>query len=157
MKIWRLLLQGIGVITLALAVWGCYYWATTALSEYQHPFLDSKAPFFRAAFWTLTTIDATFLAAIFFAAIKLLKSRPNAALIYTCIVAALIVYAFVSGALWLLPNGVGASIAAASGIGSAGTGPLVFFPLPFVYPLISIVLVNLARYRLRRSQHTSSG
>jgi hypothetical protein len=149
MKMWRLLLHGVGIVTLALAVWGCYYWATTALSELRHPFSDSKAPFFRAAFWTMSAIDATFLAAIVLASIKLLQSRPNAALIYTCIFLALIAYAFVPGFLWLLPNGIGTSIAAASGVGSTGTGPLIFFPLPFVYPLVSIVLVNLARYRLK--------
>ena len=155
MKIWRLLLQSIGVITLALSAWGCYDWVITARSEFQHPILDSQAPFFRAAFWTLTAIDAAFVAAIIFAAIKLVQSRPNGALIYSCILGALIVYAFAPGALWLLPNGVGTSIAAASGIGSMGTGPLMFYPFPFVYPVVSIVLVNFARYRLRHPQQTS--
>jgi hypothetical protein len=155
MKIWRLLLQSTGLITLALSIWGCYFWVTTALSEYQHPFADSKAPFFRAAFWIMTILDAAFLAAFVFAAIKLLQLRPKAALIYTFVLFALIVYAIVPGTLWLLPNGIGASIAAASGVGSTGTGPLIFFPFPFVFPLVSVVLVNFASYRLRRSLQTS--
>jgi len=149
MKLWRLLLQGVGLITLALSVWGCDYWATTAVSEVRHPLSDSKAPFFRAAFWTMSVIDVAFLVAIMFASIKLLQSRPNAAFIYTCIFLSLIVWAFAPGALWTLPNGIGTSIAAASGVGSLGTGPLVFFPFPFVYPLVSILLVNFAWYRLR--------
>ena len=148
-------MQGVGLITLALSAWGCYYWATTAVSELRHPFSDSKAPFFRAAFWTMSVIDVAFLAAIVFASIKLLQSRPNAALIYTCILLALSVYAFGPGALWTLPNGIGTSIAAASGVGSMGTGPLIFFPFPFIYPLVSIVLVNFAWHRLRHSQQSS--
>ena len=45
-----------------------------------------------------------------------------------------------------IPNGIGMTIAAASGVGSVGTGPLVFYPFPFVYPLVSIALVNFAWY-----------
>ena len=154
MKIWRLLLQSAGLITLSLSVWGLYFWTTTALSEYRHPFHDPQAPFFRTAFWAITITDVALLAAFVFSAIKLLQLRPNAALIHTCTLIALIVYAIIPGPLWLLPNGIGTSIAAASGVGSTGTGPLLFYPFPFVYPLVSLVLVNFASYRIRHSQQT---
>jgi hypothetical protein len=149
MKIWKPLLQGIGAVTLAFCVWGCCYWVVAAMREFRHPLGDPEAPFFRAAFWTMSAIDAVLLVAIAFASFQLLRLRPKAAMIYTCFVLASVAYALGPGLLWTLPNGVGRSIAAASGIGSVGTGPLMMFPIPFVYPLISVVLVNIARQRLK--------
>jgi len=144
-----LLSKGVGVITLGLTVWGCYYWAAAAVSEFRHPLVDSKAPYFREAFWTLSAVDAALLVIVGFASIQVLRLRPKAAVIYTCSVLALIAYAFGPGLLWLLPNGIGISIAAASGIGSMGAGVLLFYPVPFVYPLVSVVLVNFAWHRLK--------
>ena len=149
MKLWRLLFQSVGVITLALTFWGCYYWTATTWRQFRHPLVDSKAPYFREAFWTLSAIDAALLVIMGFACIQVLRLRPKAAVIYTCSVLALITYAFGIGFLWLLPNGVGVSIGAASGVGSIGTAVLLFYPVPFVYPLLSVVLVNVAWHRLK--------
>jgi hypothetical protein len=77
----------------------------------------------------MSVIDVAFLGAIVSASIKLLQSRPNAPLIYTCIFLALIAWSFGPGLLWTLHNGIGISMAAASGVGSMGTGPLIFFPV----------------------------
>jgi len=149
MKLWRLLFRSVGVITLSFTVWGWYYWADSALREFRHPLDDSTTPYFRQAFCTLSAIDAALLVMIGFASVQVLRLRPKAAMIYTCSVVALLAYAFVPGFLWPLPNGIGISIAAASGVGSMGTAPLVFYPVLFVYPLASVVLVNFARHRLK--------
>lgn len=147
--IWKPLLQGIGAVTLAFCVWGCYYWIVVAMREFRQPLGDPEAPFFRAAFWTMSALDAILLLGIAFASFKLLRLKPKAALIYTIMVLASVVWAFAPGLLWTLPNGVGRSIGAASGVGSMGTGPLIMFPIPFVYPLASVALVNVAWRRLK--------
>ena len=149
MKIWELLLRGIGAVTLAFCVWGSYYWSVVALRELRHPLADPAVPFFRTAFWIMTSIDAILLAAIAFASLQLLNLRPKAAIIYTCSVLASVVYAFGPGSFWLIPHGIGRSIAAASGISGMGTGPLLMFPVPFAYPLISVVLVSVGRWKLK--------
>jgi len=152
MKIWESLLRGIGAVTLAFCAWGCYYWVVAAVRVCRHPLADPEFPFFRTAFWTMSSIDATLLALIAFASLQLLRLRPKAAIIYTCTVLASVVYAFAPGSLWLIPNGIGRSIAAASGIGSMGTGPLMTFPVPFAYPLISVVLVSVGRWKLKSAK-----
>jgi len=149
MKIWQWLLRGIGAVTLAFCIWGSYYWIVAASRVWRHPVYDPAAPFFRAALWTMSSIDAILLATIAFASLRLLRLRPKSAMIYTCSVLASVVYVFAPGLFWLIPNGVGRSIAAASGIGSMGTGPLMMFPVPLAYPLISAVLVCVGRWKLR--------
>jgi hypothetical protein len=149
MKIWESLLRGIGGVTLAFCVSGFYYWGLAALRVFRHPFTSPEAPFFRAAFWTMSCIDAILLAAIAFASFQLVRLRPKAAIIYACSVLASVAYAFLPGSLWLIPNGIGRSIAAASGVGSMGTAPLMMFPIPFAYPLISVVLVSVGRWKIK--------
>lgn len=149
MKVWQWLLRGIGAVTLAFCVWGCYDWIYAATRVYRHPLADGATPYFRVAFWTMSSIDAIILATIAFASLRLLRLRPKSAMIYTCSVVGSVVYAFAPGLFWLLPNGAGRSIAAASGIGSMGTGPLMMFPIPFAYPLISVVLVSVGRWKLK--------
>lgn len=60
--------------------------------------------------------------------------------------------AFAPGSLWLIPHGIGSSIAAASGISNTGIAVIVFFPIPFLYVVVSSVCVNIARYRLKSAR-----
>jgi hypothetical protein len=153
MRAWRLLLQTIGVLNLGLSLWGCYFLADAVSRELRHPRADPRWPFFGEAFWIQSSISVFFLVAFVTVSVMLLKLRPRAAAAHTCTCFALLLYAFVTGVLWLLPDGVGSSIAATSGVGNMGIGPLCFFPMnfpvPFVYPLISVLCVNVAWYRLK--------
>lgn len=151
MKMWRLLLQTVGALNLALSVMGCYALAITAAAVSRHPHTDPSEPYFYTSFWIMSAIDAAFLIVFVFVSIMLLRLHRWAAIAHTCVVLALIVYAFAPGLLWLLPHGVGESIAGASGVGNMGVGTLLFFPVPFLYPLISVVCVNIARLRLKRT------
>jgi hypothetical protein len=147
----RLLFQCIGAVTLVLCVWGCYL-AISTIRSFRHFPVRPELPFFRMALWTMSAIDAFLLVGVSFASFRLLRLKPNAALTYTCTVLASVGWAFAPGFLWLLPNGVGMSIGAASGISHMGTGPLILFPIPFIYPLASVVLVNIAWRRLKPSK-----
>lgn len=151
MKMWRLLLQTVGALNLALSVVGCYTLAITAVTLSRAPHTRPREPYFYAAFWTMSGIDAAFLLIFVCVSMMLLRLHPWAATAHTCTILALIVYAFVPGLLWLLPHGVGESIAGASGVGNMGIAVLLFFPVPYLYPLISVVCVNIARLRLKRA------
>jgi|SRR5579862_2822054 len=148
MKTWRVMLQSVGVADLLLTLYGCYIWAAVALDVHRRP-SPGEAPYFRIAFWTLSEISAAFLLAMVVASIMLVRVRPMAAITHTILFVALIASAFSPGSLWLLPNGVGASIAAASGVGTVAVGPLLFTLGPFVYPAISILCVNIAWWKIR--------
>jgi hypothetical protein len=151
MSAWRILLRTIGVLNLVLSVWGFYFWTVAIVSVHRETRADPQAPYFRTAFWTLSTIDAALLLGFIFAAVMLVRLHPRAALIHTCLILTSIACALGPGLLWLLPNGVGTSIAAASGIGGVGLGPLLLCPVPLLYPLISILCVNLAWWKLKRA------
>ena len=151
MKIWRLLLQTVGALNLVFSAVGFYALTATALVISRHPYTNPKEPFFYAAYWTMSGIDVALLLAVVYVSIMLIRLHPRAAVTYTCMVAALFVYAFALGLLWLLPHGVGSSVAGASGVGSMGVGVLLFFPVPYLYPLLSVLCVNIAQLRLKRA------
>jgi hypothetical protein len=150
MKTWQRLIQTIGAISLALTLWGYYWLVFVAWRELRYPVFNPQVPLFRAAFFTMNAIDAVLLAGIVFATTGMLKLKQEAVATYSWLILAMIACEVGVGALWLLPDPIGRSIAAASGTGSiGGSGPLLLFPVPFVYPVISVILVNLARHKLK--------
>jgi hypothetical protein len=156
MKTFRRLMQLIGAISLMLSPWGYYLLIDAVGRELRHPLFTPQAPLFRQAFFTMNAIDAILLAGIVFAAVGLLKGAERAPAIYSWLILAMIAYKLGLGALWLLPHQIGISIAAATGVGSMGAGPLLMVPVPFVYPLLSVVLVNVARHKLRVAKSTAT-
>ena len=99
----------------------------------------------------MTGINVSFLVSFIIVSVMLLKLRPKAPVVHTCLFLALILYVWTIGILWLLPGGVGGSIAGASGVADMGVAPLAVFPVPFLYALISILCVNIARHRLKKA------
>jgi len=85
-------------------------------------------------------------------AIGLLRVKQNAVKVYTWLNITMVVYTFAGGALWLIPGHIGISIGAASGVGNLGIAAVVFFVVPFIYPISSVLLVNLAQYKLKRPE-----
>jgi hypothetical protein len=150
MRMWQRLIQTVGAASIFLSLWGAYLLVNSFRLELAHPFLNSKAPFFREVFLGMNAIDAAFLIVMIVTAIGLLMLRPNAARFYTWLYVVLVVYAFAPGVLWGISGPVGMSIAAASGVGDEGLAPLLFYPLPFVYPIASVLLVNIATRRLSK-------
>ncbi len=142
-------MQGVGAISLLLALCG-YCLLIAAIWRVLHqPMLDPQLPLFRAAFFTMSVLDALLLTGMVLVAVRLMKLERKAAASYTWLILAMIAYKSGLGVLWLLPDPIGRSIGAASGIGSMGLALLLLYPIPFVYPLVSVMIVNLARYKLR--------
>jgi hypothetical protein len=148
MRIWQRLIQTIGVVTFVLSLWGFYWLVDGFWRELVRPLRVSEAPFFRQVFFAMNAIDAVVLIAMILTVIGLVLLKPRAMKVYTWLYTALVVYAFAPGMLWTL-SPVGMSIAAASGVGDIGLGPLLFYPFPFVYAVLSVGLVNLAMRQLR--------
>jgi len=154
MKVWRLLLQSVGAMNLLLSAWGCCLGVTAVVDVCRRPATDPRLPYFHVAFWTMTSIDAAFLPVVVFVSVMLLRLRPRAAMAHTCLFLAMLAYTFAVGSSWL--SNQGESIASASGIGNMGIAPLLVFPVPFVYPVISILCVNIASLRLKRNSRTQT-
>ncbi len=156
MKVWPWLMRTVGAICLVFTVWGFYFQILAVQRVLRHLISNPQIPFFHAAFFTMTTIDAILLIAMVFVGVLLLRLQRKAATIYTWLVVIVSAYIAVVGGLWLLPEPVGRSIGAASGIGNVGIAPLLMFPIPFVYPLASVLFVNLAQRKLNPGRWTSS-
>jgi len=152
MRIWRLLIQAVGATTILLSAWGFYALTSTLLRglEPLDPDLSSEAPYFRSAFLIMDAIVAVLLTGMIVAAVNLLiRASHKAVIAYTVLSVCLLIYANALGFLWR-PGPVGMSIAAASGVGNVGLGLLVFFPVKFLYLTITVILANLASWRLRK-------
>jgi len=67
--------------------------------------------------------------------------------IYIWLYIALALYAFAPGLFWG-GGSLGKSIAAASEVGGLGIAPLTLFPFPFVYAVISVVLVTFVSKKI---------
>lgn len=147
--IWQRLIQVIGVLTFALSGWGFRWLVDGFRRELVRPLHVAAAPFFRQAFFTMNAVNALFLVAMILTAVGLVLLRPSATKLYTWLWVAIVAYTFAGGILWTISGPIGTSIAAASGVGDLGLGPLVFYPFPFVYPILSVGLVNLAARQLR--------
>ncbi|HEY7405659.1 MAG TPA: hypothetical protein VIB39_19195 [Candidatus Angelobacter sp.] len=146
----KLLLRVIGATSLILSLWGFDYLAESVQQAFIYPVHIPGAPLFQQVFWTMTALDAIFLVAIAFASIGLLRLKRNAVRIYTWLYIALMFYVFAPGAFWE-SGPLRRSIAAASGVGAIPLAPLILFPIPFVYAVVSVLLVNLAARKIGNS------
>ena len=148
MRVWYRSIQAIGIITVVLCCWGSYLLFQGLTFQLRSPFANPNAPRFREIFFVMNAVNAAFLVGITFVSFNLLKPKRSAVKQYTWIFVCLAVYSIVPGALWNISGPVGASIAAASGVGNVGLGPLLFFPLPLIYPVLSVVLLQISARRL---------
>ena len=156
-KVWPRIIQAVGVTTLGLSIWGCYFLAIALVRVLRYlPAYRPEVPFFRPVFFLMTVMNVVFLATAIVASIGLLKLKRRAVAVYTGLMIAIFLYVFCLGALWLLPAPYGISIGAASGIGDMGIGPLELYPIPFVYPFVSVVLINVAHYKLRTAERAGT-
>jgi len=147
--IWQRLIQAIGALTFVLSLWGLYLLVDGFGRELVRPLHVAKAPFFRQAFFTMNAINAVFLVAMILTAVGLVLLKPSAMKVHTWLWVTIVVYVFAGGILWTISGPIGTSIGAASGVGDIGLGSLLFYPFPFVYPILSVGLVNLAARQLR--------
>ena len=149
-------MQGVGAISLLLSLCG-YCLLIAAIWRVVHrPMFDPQLPLFRVAFFTMSALDALLLTGMVLVAVRLMKLERKAVAFYTWLLLVMIAYKLGLGVLWLLPNPIGRSIGAASGIGSMGLALLLVYPIPFVYPLVSVMIVNLARHKLTVAEESSA-
>jgi len=151
MKIWRLLIQAVGGATILLSALGFFsliYMLPRGLAPLS-PDLALEAPYYRTAFVVMNTIAAAFLLAMILIAVGLLKPSRLAVRAYTGISVCLLIYPSAMGFLWR-PGPVGASIATASGVGNIGLGLLIFYPVKYLYLIMTVILANLAIWRLKK-------
>lgn len=110
----------------------------------------ADAPYFRFAFTVMALIELVFLTVLLITATQFVRAKLSGANLYSVTVLSHFIYfAAPSMLLWRVSRDVRASIAAASG-GTSGMVPFDFLLLvPFLYPVASIILVQLLKQRYK--------
>jgi len=95
----------------------------------------------------MALIELTFVRVLLVTAIRFMQVRLSAVNLYSLSVLLLAVYFAAIQILWQGGQAVGMSVAAATAISSATVVFEFLFLVPFLYPLLSVVLVQLLRRR----------
>jgi len=149
----RIVLRTVGAVNAALALLG-----TSFLADSVHFFLtrytvEWSYPYFRFAFIAMTLVNVAFLVILLITAVRFIQVRVSSINPYSLMVLAEFLYSVTTGILWRAERGIGRSIAAATGVGNMGVGPFEFcFLVPFLYPVVSMVLLQIIRQRYSSHQ-----
>lgn len=146
----KVVLRVIGVVNVVLTILGIFWLVHSVYDVLLRYRPDSEFPYFGSAFVVMTIINMIFLAFFVFIGFQLLRVRQSAIAVHSIASAALVAYGLLNGGLWLSGRGIGASIAAASGIGNMGIAPFtVLFLVPYLYPIISTIVLQAARIKMK--------
>lgn len=150
----RVVLRTLGIVnSLALLLGTSFLLDSVYRVLAGHIVEPTGAPYFRFAFAVMALIEMIFVSVLLATAVRFIQARLSAANLYSIAVLLFIVYSVATGVLWRTGSGIGASIAAASGGAGSGTAPFEFLLLvPFLYPLLSMILVQLLRQRYNSLQ-----
>jgi hypothetical protein len=139
----------VAAVNVGLAIYGSYEmpYRVMAIRNGFRPSFWS--PYFVPAFWGMTTANVVFLALFLAAAYFLFALKPFGVFLHSLASSLLIAYMVLDSVPWKWTNGMGPSIAAASGVANMGVAPFVliaFGPtVPLAYPIFSTLLLQLAR------------
>jgi hypothetical protein len=139
----KVILRSVGILNCALLLLGLSFLAEsvyrTAVGQIEE--LGGE-PYFYAAFVVMATVEIIFVGVFFVASIRFIRGSMEMINQYSIVFAVYVA----TGLMWRIGSGIGASIAAVSGVTSA-TAPfafLLFFlhPMPFpLYPAVTVILI----------------
>lgn len=144
----KIAIRSVGAANATLVLLGASF-----LADSVHFFLtshtaDPSIPYFRFAFVAITVINVAFLVILLVTAARFIQLRVSFINPYSFAVLVLLVYDYANGVCWRIGRGIGMSIGAATGVGNTGVAPFEFFFLvPYLYPVVSIVLLQVLKRR----------
>jgi hypothetical protein len=149
----KIVLRTIGTVNATAVLLGASFLVSSVYRLLTGQMADpTDAPYFRFAFAIMTLINLVFVSVLLVTAIRFIRAKLSAANLYSLTVLLLIVYFVATVILWRIGQGLGTSVAAATAV-SSGTGVFEFlFLVPFLYPVMSMVFVQLLKYRYGNRQ-----
>lgn len=136
--VWRT----IAVLDAVLSLCGFYF---ILLSVWGGVFSLGSNEHFRIVFAAMTAINSGLLILFLLSAFQLFRLKRSGVTAHAMTSVALIVYGLSIGIFWTSRSPFGRSVASATGVGNIGIAPFQLFNLaPYVYPLLSTVVVFLA-------------
>jgi len=149
----KYVLRTLGVVNAIVALIGMIFEIQSAhfvLFKYADPFRPSSFPIVFAA---MTLVNLAFVTVLFLTAIRFIEAKVNVVNLYSVAVSILFLYWMVIRALWHVGGGVAASVAGATGVGNMGIAPFAFLlVVPYLYPFLSVVLVQALKYHCGNAQ-----
>ena len=130
MKIAKVILRVIGLISIILAGLGLWYNSKTLFADYSDVFTDRSIPYFYPAFYTMSAICIICYVVLIIIGIQFLRLRTGLRRIFAGVLIFEFIYFFSLGFLWLPPD-IGRSIGAATGVANGGLmlQAFILFPL----------------------------
>jgi hypothetical protein len=112
---------------------------------------SAEEPYFIQFYWSMTAINVCFLGLLVLGGVYLVRLEKFGVVICNVVFVAEILYFFLGiGLLWspAFSRPISGSAAAATGVGNMGLSP----QLISAYPVIALVCLNLARWRLTAAE-----
>jgi hypothetical protein len=139
----KFVLRTIGVINAALGLLGASYLIDSVYRVFTKTY-RSDSPYFLAAFAGMGLIDGVLLACLMGTAFRFIQTKLSSINIYSILVLILFLHDVIIGNLWAK----GIQVGAATGMTGIGLAPFeFFFLLPYLYPLASIIVLQVIKQR----------
>jgi hypothetical protein len=149
----KYVMRTLGVVNAIIAVIGMIWEVQSAhffLFKYPDPFRPSS---FQVVIAAMALVNLAFVTVLFLTAIRFIQAKVSIVNLYSVAVSILFVYWMVIRALWRVGGGVATSVAAATGVGNMGIAPFaLLFVVPYLYPFLSVVLVQALKHRYGTAQ-----
>ena len=153
----KYVLRILGVVNAIIALMGMIFEVQSAyffLFKCADPFRPSSIEIVFAA---MTFVNLAFVMVLLLTAIRFIQAKVYVANLYSVAVLILFVYGVTIRVLWHFGGGVGMSIAGATGVGNMGIAPFAFLlVVPYLYPFLSVGLVQALKHRYRTSHIAAS-
>jgi hypothetical protein len=152
----RIVLRSVGVVNACLAVLGGSGLVETTYRIVKAHKGRPVQPYFWGAFATMDLLNVIFLFALLIVAVQFIRIRTSLIDAYAIGVLILFAYDESIGMMWWAGKGAAHAVAAATGVGNIGIAPFEFlFVAPYLYPLVTVVLLQVLRRRLQAARQAS--
>ena len=150
-----IVLRTVGTVNTAAALLGASFLVDSVYRILTGHITEPRdAPYFRFAFWVMALVQLAFLGVLLVTAIRFIQAKLSAVNLYSLTVLLLVGYFVATGELWRgCDQEIAASVASATGGADIATAPFTFLLLvPFLYPVASVVLVQVLKRRYDSEQ-----
>jgi hypothetical protein len=150
----KIIFRTVGIVNAACALLGLLFLFDTTRGVWISKLAPNPqtSPSFRQAFFTMAFIQLVFISVLIFTAIRFIQVRLSAVHVYSFTVLFLFAYDMAVSRIWRMGGTIAMSVAAATGISSATVVFEFAFLVPFLYPVVSLVLVEALKFRYGTSQ-----
>jgi hypothetical protein len=157
-KPFKIVLRTVGTFNFILGLLGASFLVRSVHRFLNINLTDQNIPYWRVTFFAMTSINVAFLLVLLATAVRFIQARLSTINFYSGAVSALFLYGLIIGEIWRMGARTGSatfseiamSVATATGIGNSGVALFEYlFLVPYLYPLTTIVLLQVFKHRYR--------